>query len=145
MSTISFCQRILSNAVKPIKNICMIVKNNLKSARQGLIPNEQIILRKQDPYDRIFTHVVPDISVVLIKSTLTIADSIESGSTFENQTVRVVSLSTTEITEITRFKKNDLQGKIPLFTYHNKTKSVVTVPKLPPKHSNKLVFNNGLS
>ena len=49
-----------------------------------------------------------------METTLTISDSIETGSTVETELVRVVSLSTREITEITRLKrkkkKNDLQG-----------------------------------
>ena len=42
-------------------------------------------------------------SVLLRETTLTILDSIETGSPVETEIVRVVSLSTTEITEITRF------------------------------------------
>ena len=62
-------------------------------------------VRYPDPEDRIFNHVISDISVVLRETTLTISDSIES------EIVRAVFLSTTEITEIIRFKKNNLQGE----------------------------------
>ena len=64
----------------------------------------------------IFNRINSDIFVELRETTLTISDSIEAGSPVETEIVRVVSLSTTEITEITRFKKkkkNDLQGRIP--------------------------------
>ena len=54
--------------------------------------------------DQIFNHVISDISLVLRETTLTTSDSIETGSPIETEIVRVVSLSTTEITEITRFK-----------------------------------------
>ena len=46
-----------------------------------------------------------DISVALRKTILTISDSIETGPPVESEIVRVVSLSTTEITEITRFRR----------------------------------------
>ena len=54
--------------------------------------------------DRILYHVIMDISVVLRETCLTISDSIETGPPFETDIVRVVSLSTTETSEITRFK-----------------------------------------
>ena len=58
---------------------------------------------------RIFYRVISDIFVVLRETTLTISDSIETGSPVETEMVRVVFRSTKEITEITRFeKKNDL-------------------------------------
>ena len=47
-------------------------------------------------------HVISDISVVLREATLTISDSIETGSTDESEMGRVDSLSTMEITEITQ-------------------------------------------
>ena len=51
------------------------------------------------------------ISVLLRETTLTISDSFETASPAEYEIVRVVSLSATEITEITRcLKKPDLQG-----------------------------------
>ena len=43
--------------------------------------------------------------IVLRETTLIISDSIETGSHVETEIVRVVSLGTTEITEITRLKK----------------------------------------
>ena len=49
------------------------------------------------PEDRIFNRVNLDIFVVLREKTLTISDSIE---TVETEIARVVSLSATEITEI---------------------------------------------
>ena len=58
-----------------------------------------------DPEDRIFNRNISDIFVVLRETTLTVSDSIETGSPVETEKVRVISLSTTEITEITRFKK----------------------------------------
>ena len=60
--------------------------------------------RYLDFEDRIFNRVISDISVVLKKTTVTISDSIETGASVDSEIVRVVSLSTTEITEITRFK-----------------------------------------
>ena len=39
-----------------------------------------IMLRYPDPEDRIFNHVISDISVELRETTLTISDSIETGS-----------------------------------------------------------------
>ena len=75
------------------------------------------LVRYQGPEDRNFYRVISDISVVLRKTTLTILDSIQTDSPVESEIVRVVSLSTTEITEITRLKKQnkktDPQGKIP--------------------------------
>ena len=54
-----------------------------------------------DPEDRIFNRVIPDISVVLRETTLTISDSIETSSPIESEIVRVFTLSTTEITDHT--------------------------------------------
>ena len=51
----------------------------------------------------IFKHVISDISVVLRETTTTTSDSFETGTPVETEIVKVVSLSTTEITEITRF------------------------------------------
>ena len=67
-------------------------------------------LRYPDPVDRIFKCVISDISFVLVKIARTIPDSTEIGS----EVVRVVSLSTGKITEITRFKnKPILRVQIP--------------------------------
>ena len=63
------------------------------------------VLRYPDPGDRNFDRVISDISVIQRKTTLTISDSVETGSPVEIEIVRVVSLSTTEITETTRFEK----------------------------------------
>ena len=57
------------------------------------------------PEDRISNRVISDISVVLRKTTLNISDSIETSSPVESEIVRVISLGTTEISEITRLKK----------------------------------------
>ena len=46
----------------------------------------------------------------IFESTLTISDLIEIGLSVETEIVRVISLSSTEISEITRLKKTDLQG-----------------------------------
>ena len=64
-----------------------------------------------DPEDRIFNRFISDISVVLREIIVTFSDSIETDSPVKTEIIRVVSLSTTEITEITRFKKKNLQGK----------------------------------
>ena len=73
-------------------------------------------LRYWDPEDRIFNRIILDISVALKETTLTISDSIETGSpeTFltipdsvevgspvKTKIMRVVSLNTMEIIEIT--------------------------------------------
>ena len=65
------------------------------------------------PEDRIFNRLILDISFVLRENTLTFSDSIETLSPVEFVLVRVVSLSTTEVTEITRLKKTDPHGCIP--------------------------------
>ena len=62
-------------------------------------------LKSLDPEDQIFNRVLSDISVPLRQTTLNTSDSMETDSPFETEKVRVVSLSTMEITEITRFKK----------------------------------------
>ena len=67
-------------------------------------------LRYSNPEDWNFNRVISDMSVVLRETILTILDSIETGSPLETETARVVSISTTEITEITRFKNTDIQG-----------------------------------
>ena len=53
-----------------------------------------------------FHRVIPDISAVQKKTTLTISDCIETDSPFESKVVKLVSLSTVEITEITQCEKN---------------------------------------
>ena len=65
----------------------------------------------RNPDDRIFNRVISVISVVQRETTLTITDSIETGSPLVSEIVRVVSLSTTEITEITGFRKTGPQGR----------------------------------
>ena len=45
--------------------------------------------------------------------TVTVSDFIEKGSTVETEIVRVISLSRTEITEITRLKKKKTINDIP--------------------------------
>ena len=72
------------------------VKNWLKTNN-----GKDASLRNSDPEYRMF---ISDVSVVLWEITLTIPDSIETGSLFGFEIVRVVSLSTTEITDLTRIK-----------------------------------------
>ena len=69
-------------------------------------------LRYSDPEDRMFDRIIYDVSIVLRETTLTISDSIVTGTPVESEIERVVSLSTTKISEITRFKKKipDPQG-----------------------------------
>ena len=57
-------------------------------------------LRYLDHEHRIFNRAIPDISVVLRETTLTISASIETGSSVGPEIVRVVSLCTTEILQI---------------------------------------------
>ena len=58
-----------------------------------------------NPEDQIFNRVISDISVIQRETTLSILDSIETGTPVETEIVKVVSL-VTEITEIIRYKKN---------------------------------------
>ena len=58
-----------------------------------------------DPEDRIFNRVISDIYVIPTETNLSISDSIETGSSVESVIVRVASLGTMEISEITRLKK----------------------------------------
>ena len=53
----------------------------------------------------VFNRVTSDMSIVLRETILAISDSIETGTPVESEIVRVVSLSTTEISEKARFKK----------------------------------------
>ena len=55
------------------------------------------------PSDRILYSTISDISVVVRETTFTISDSIEIASPVEYEIARVISLCTTEITEITGF------------------------------------------
>ena len=48
--------------------------------------------------------MIPVISFVLGETTLTISDSIDGPVSMESEIVRVISRSTTEISEITRLK-----------------------------------------
>ena len=57
-----------------------------------------------EPEDRIFNRLISGNSVLLGETALTISHSIETDSPVETEIVRVVSLSTTEIPEITRLK-----------------------------------------
>ena len=57
-----------------------------------------------NPEDRIFNRAISDSSVVQRETTLAISDSIYTGSPVEIEIVRVVSLCTTELSEITRLK-----------------------------------------
>ena len=69
------------------------------------MPLRDVDLTYPDPVGRIFNRVISDISVILWDNTLIISDSIEKDSPVETEIVRVLSLSTPEITEVTRFKK----------------------------------------
>ena len=60
-------------------------------------------LRYLDTED--LNRVISDTPVVPRETTLTYSDSTETGSPVESEIVRVVSVSTMEITDITRFKK----------------------------------------
>ena len=71
------------------------------------------VLRYPDLEDRVFNRVISDISVVLGETTLTISDSVETGSPVESEIVRVVSLRTAELTEITRFKNPIIRVEVP--------------------------------
>ena len=71
------------------------------------------LLKYSDPEDRIFNRVISDISVVLRETILTISDSVETGSPVKTEMVKGVSFSTTEITEITRFKKPIFRVQLP--------------------------------
>ena len=62
---------------------------------------DQFCLRYRYPEDRIFNRVISDIPIALGETTLTILDSIETSSPVKREIVRVVSLSITEITELT--------------------------------------------
>ena len=68
---------------------------------QGICPH--LSSRYSDLEYRVLNRVISDISVVLGETNLTFSDSIATGSPVESEIVRVISLSTTEMTEITRF------------------------------------------
>ena len=72
------------------------------------VASRKSAVRYSDPKDRIFNRVISDISVVLWETTLTVSDSVKTVSPVKSEIVRVVSLSTTEITETTRFKKKTM-------------------------------------
>ena len=78
------------------------------------IVKKGLLLKVSNPEERISNRVISDISVVLRETTLTISDSIETVPPVESEIVRVVYLSTTKISEMTRLKKkkkgNDLRG-----------------------------------
>ena len=61
-------------------------------------------LRYLLPKERFLKSSSSDIPVVLRENTLTISHCIEAGSPVEYEIVKVVTHSTTEITEITRLK-----------------------------------------
>ena len=61
------------------------------------------------PEDKIFNGVISEFTVALRETTFTISHSIETGSPVKTEIERVVSLSTTEISEIIRFKKQEGQ------------------------------------
>ena len=78
------------------------------------------LLKVYYPEDRICNRI----SVVLRETTLTISDSIETGSPVETEIVRVISLRTTEITEIIRLKK-----KKKTILLKKRKKTVILFPK----------------
>ena len=63
-------------------------------------------LRYSDPEDRFFffNHVISIISTALRETTLTIPDSSCEPFSMKSEVVRVVSLSTTELSQLTRLK-----------------------------------------
>ena len=63
-----------------------------------------MMLRYSDPEDQIFNPVILDISLALRETTLTISDSIKTGSPVKLELVKMVSFSSKEITEMTQFK-----------------------------------------
>ena len=84
------------------------------------------VFKVWDHEGRILNRVIVDISNVLWETSLTVSDSIETGSPVESEIVRVVSLSTTEITEITRSKKTILgSGNLNVHALVLGTKSAV--------------------
>ena len=68
------------------------------------------LLRYRDPGDLVFISVIFD---VLRETTLTISDSIETGSPVESKIVRVISLSTTENNRDNTIKKPIFRVGIP--------------------------------
>ena len=58
--------------------------------------------RYPDPAERFFNRVISYMNLVLRETSLTISDSIETGSPLESEIVRMVSPSSTEISDITR-------------------------------------------
>ena len=71
---------------------------------------KNVISSYPGPDNRLLNRVISVISIAPRETTLTISDSIEAGSPVETEEVRVISLGTTEITEITRFFKNRPSG-----------------------------------
>ena len=60
-----------------------------------------------DYEDQIFNRVISDISIMLWEITLTISDCIETISPVESELVASLGTTEMEITETTRFKKNN--------------------------------------
>ena len=73
------------------------------------------IFKVSIPEHRIFNRVFSDFSVVLRETTLAVSDSTVTSLLDESEIVRVVSLYTMEVSEVTRLEKNkkitDLLGK----------------------------------
>ena len=88
--------------------------------------SETLELRYCNYEDKIFKRVISVISVVLRETTLTLSEPSRQPHV-EYEIVRLVSLSTTGISEITTFKKKntDLQG---LYTLR-RTKAILTCIK----------------
>ena len=68
---------------------------------------------QSDPENRMFNCVITEIYVVRRETTRTISDSTETCSPVESEIVRVVSLSATEVNEMTRFKNPIFRVRIP--------------------------------
>ena len=82
-------------------------------------------LSYSDSEDQISDCFILDFSVVLREATLTISDSTETGLTVESEIEHLVSVCTTEITEITRFKtKQTISGSeyLNIYLFHFKKK-----------------------
>ena len=94
-----------------------------------------------DPDHRIFNRVFLGYFRVQSEATLTISDSIKTDSPVESEIVRVISRSTTETTEITRFKKETSNLKLVFYT---DSKSLVYAKQLKViNHNNQSAENAG--
>ena len=83
-----------------------------------------------------FNRVISDIFAVQWETTLTISDSIETDTPFETEVVKVVSFSTTEITDLPRTDTFTKISKLmSCFFFHNKKKkSTFFLVKIQNQH-----------